>query len=137
LATKPLTDSVAAATFASAISVACFVALVRFSYVVLPAIHAHLEGPPARRLLQQLFPHYYLTGIVSGLIALAAVAFAPPTPSLPFGERVGLAVPVAFALLCSLATAVPAALWPRSTPSAERGTRTATAPCSTRQCWQR
>ena len=78
--------------------------VVSFSYVVLPTIHAHLEGPPARRLLQRLFPHYYLTGIVCGLIALAAVAFAPPTPSLPFGERVGLAVPVAFALLCSLAT---------------------------------
>jgi len=77
--------------------------VVSFSYVVLPTIHANLEGPPARRLLQRLFPHYYLTGIVCGLIALATVAFAPPTPSLPFGERVGLAIPVAFAVLCSLA----------------------------------
>lgn len=76
--------------------------VVSFSYVVLPTIHAHLQGPPARQLLRRLFPHYYLTGIVCGLIALATVAFAP-TPSLPFGERVRLAIPVAFAVLCSLA----------------------------------
>jgi len=76
--------------------------VVSFSYVVLPVIHSTMQGPPARRLLDRLFPHYYLTGIVCGLVALAAVAFAPVTPSLPFGERVRLAVPVALALLCTL-----------------------------------
>jgi hypothetical protein len=78
--------------------------VVSFSYVFLPAIHALIEGPPARHLLQRLFRHYYLIGIVCGLIALATVALAPPTPSLPTYERIGLALPVAFALLCALAT---------------------------------
>lgn len=76
--------------------------VVCFSYVVLPAIHASLQGPPARQLLDRLFPSYYLTGIICGLVALAAVAFAPVTPALPFGERIRLALPVAFALICTL-----------------------------------
>jgi len=76
--------------------------VVSFSYVVLPVIHSTMQGPPVRRLLDRLFAHYYLTGIICGLVALAAVAFAPVTPSLPFGERIRLAVPVAFALLCTL-----------------------------------
>ncbi len=76
--------------------------VVSFSYVFLPTIHATMEGLPARRLLHRLFPYYYLTGIGCGLVALVAVAFAPVSPSLPLGERVRLAVPVAFALLCTL-----------------------------------
>jgi hypothetical protein len=77
--------------------------VVSFSYVLLPTIHASLQGPPARRLLQRLFPHYYLIGIGCGLIALATVAFAPAA-SLTLADRIGLALPVAFAVLCSLAT---------------------------------
>jgi hypothetical protein len=77
--------------------------VVCFSYVVQPAIHSTMQGPPARELLHPLLPSYNLTGIISGLVALAAVAFAP-TPALPFGERIRLALPVTFALICTLAT---------------------------------
>lgn len=76
--------------------------VVSFSYVFLPVVHATMEGPVARRLLHRLFPAYYLTGLSCGLIALAAVAFAPAGPALPLGDRIRLAVPVAFALLCTL-----------------------------------
>ena len=56
----------------------------------------------ASTLLDQLFPRYYMIGLLCGLTALAAVSLAPTTPLLPFGERVRLAAPVAFALLCTL-----------------------------------
>jgi uncharacterized membrane protein len=76
--------------------------VVSFSYVFLPAVHTTMEGETARRLLHRVFPHYYLTGVACGLVALAAVAFAPVSPSLPLAERIRLALPVAFALLCTL-----------------------------------
>lgn len=78
--------------------------VVSFSFVFLPTVHATLQGSESRRLLQRLFPRYYLVGISCGLIALACVSLTPPTPSLPLGERLRLAIPVAIGLLCALAT---------------------------------
>jgi hypothetical protein len=79
-------------------------ALVSFSYVFLPTVHATLTGSDLRALLQRLFPRYYSIGIVCGLMALACVSLTPSSPSLPLGERLRLAIPVALALLCTLAT---------------------------------
>lgn len=76
--------------------------VISFSYIFLPVVHATMHGESARRLLRRLFPPYYLTGVACGLIALTAVAFAPVSPALPLGERIRLALPVAFALLCTL-----------------------------------
>jgi hypothetical protein len=76
--------------------------VVSFSYVLLPTIHRAAEGQ-ASQLLRRLFPRYYSTGIVCGLIALAAVSLAPTTPTLPPPERVRLAFPVVVALICTLA----------------------------------
>lgn len=75
--------------------------VVSFSFVMLPTIHAVLSGR-ATALLDQLFPRYYMVGLLCGLTALAAVSLAPTTPLLPFSERLRLAFPVAFALLCTL-----------------------------------
>lgn len=76
--------------------------VVSFSYVFLPTIHGTPDGEtPA--LLRRLFPRYYVTGIVCGLIALAAVSLAPSTPLLPPAERIRLAFPVVVALICTLA----------------------------------
>jgi hypothetical protein len=75
--------------------------VVSFSYVILPAIHAAMSGE-ARPLLEHLFPRYYLTGTVCGLVALAVVSLAPPSPLLPLAERVRLAFPVVVSLLCTL-----------------------------------
>jgi hypothetical protein len=75
--------------------------VVSFSFVMLPTIHGVLEGR-ATALLDELFPRYYVIGLLCGLTALAAVSLAPTTPLLPFGERVRLAFPVAISLLCSL-----------------------------------
>jgi uncharacterized protein DUF4149 len=75
--------------------------VVSFSFVMLPTIHGVLEGR-ATVLLDQLFPRYYIIGLLCGLTALAAVSLAPTTPLLPFSERVRLAFPVVMALLCSL-----------------------------------
>jgi hypothetical protein len=76
--------------------------LVSFSYIVLPSIHAVLSGNQSRELLRRLFPHYYLSGVVCGLLALAAVSLTPASPSLPIGERLRLALPVALAVVCFL-----------------------------------
>ena len=75
--------------------------VVSFSYVILPTVFSVLSGE-ARPLLRHLFPRYYLIGIVCGLIALAVVSLAPPSPLLPMGERVRLAFPVVVSLLCTL-----------------------------------
>jgi hypothetical protein len=75
--------------------------VVSFSFVMLPTIHAVLSGH-ATALLDQLFPRYYMIGLLCGLTALAAVSLAPATPLLPFGERMRLAFPVAVSLLCTL-----------------------------------
>ncbi len=75
--------------------------VVSFSFVVLPTVHARLQEH-ARILLDALFPRYYWTGLVCGLISLASVSLAPQTPSFPFGERVRLAFPVAVSLACTL-----------------------------------
>jgi hypothetical protein len=75
--------------------------VVSFSFVMLPTIHSVLSGR-ASALLDELFPRYYWTGVLCGLIALAAVSLAPTTPHLPLSERVRLAVPVAVSLLCTL-----------------------------------
>ena len=75
--------------------------VVSFSFVMLPTVHAVLSGR-ASLLLDQLFPRYYMTGLLCGLTALAAVSLAPTTPLLPFGERIRLAAPVAVSLLCTL-----------------------------------
>ncbi len=74
--------------------------LVSFSFIFLPAIHASAEGPDARRLLDRLFPRYYLTGIICGLVALGSIAAAPAGPGLTLGDRLRLGIPVAVALLC-------------------------------------
>ena len=78
--------------------------LVSFSYVFLPTVHARLRGRESRDLLQKLFPRYYMVGIVCGLVALACVSLTPSSPSLPFGERLRLAIPIAIGLLCALGT---------------------------------
>jgi len=75
--------------------------VVSFSFVMLPTIHSVLSGR-ASMLLDQLFPRYYMVGLLCGLTALAAVSLAPTTPLLPFSERVRLAFPVAVSLLCTL-----------------------------------
>jgi len=75
--------------------------VVSFSFVMLPTIHAVLDDR-ATALLDQLFPRYYMVGLLCGLTALAAVSLAPTTPLLPFGERMRLAFPVAVGLLCTL-----------------------------------
>ena len=75
--------------------------VVSFSFVMLPTVHAVLSGR-ASALLDQLFPRYYMIGLLCGLTALAAVSLAPATPLLTFGERVRLAAPVAVSLLCTL-----------------------------------
>jgi len=75
--------------------------VVSFSFVMLPTIHAVLEGR-ASALLDQLFPRYYIIGLLCGLTALAAVSLAPSSPLLSFSERVRLAFPVAVGLLCTL-----------------------------------
>jgi hypothetical protein len=75
--------------------------VVSFSFVMLPTIHSVLSGR-ASALLDELFPRYYWTGVLCGLIALAAVSLAPTTPHLPLSERVRLAAPVAVSLLCTL-----------------------------------
>jgi hypothetical protein len=76
--------------------------VVSFSYVMLPTIHGVSDGQAAR-LLGRLFPRYYSTGVVCGLVALAAVSLAPATPALPLAERIRLAFPVVVALICTLA----------------------------------
>lgn len=76
--------------------------VVSFSYVILPTIHRVASGQTLD-LLRRLFPRYYSTGLVCGLIALAAVSLAPTSPGLPLGERVRLAFPVVVALICTLA----------------------------------
>jgi NhaP-type Na+/H+ or K+/H+ antiporter len=76
--------------------------VVSFSYVSLPTIHGGSDGQ-APDLLRRLFPRYYSTGIVCGLIALAAVSLAPATPGRPPPERSRLAFPVVVALACTLA----------------------------------
>jgi hypothetical protein len=75
--------------------------VVSFSFVMLPTIHGVLEGR-ATSLLDQLFPRYYLIGLLCGLTALAAVSLAPTTPLLPFGERLRLAFPVSISLVCTV-----------------------------------
>lgn len=75
--------------------------VVSFSYVFLPTIHGITNGQPLD-LLRRLFPRYYYTGIVCGLIALAAVSLAPTSPGLPPAERIRLAFPVVVALICTL-----------------------------------
>jgi hypothetical protein len=75
--------------------------VVSFSFVMLPTIHNVLSGR-ASTLLDQLFPRYYMIGLLCGLTALAAVSLAPATPLLPFSERVRLAFPVAVSLICTL-----------------------------------
>ena len=75
--------------------------VVSFSYVMLPAIHTAMEGE-ASRVLHKLFPRYYVLGIVCGLIALASVSLAPPSPRLLFAERLRLAFPVVVSLICTL-----------------------------------
>ena len=75
--------------------------VVSFSFVMLPTIHAVMSGR-ATALLDQLFPRYYMVGLLCGLTALAAVSLAPTTPLLPFSERLRLAFPVAVSLLCTL-----------------------------------
>jgi hypothetical protein len=76
--------------------------VVSFSYVVLPTIHG-AAGGQTPDLLRRLFPRYYSTGIVCGLVALAAVSLAPTSPMLPLPERIRLAFPVVVALICTLA----------------------------------
>jgi hypothetical protein len=76
--------------------------VVSFSYVIIPTVHTVLSGE-ARPLLRHLFPRYYLIGIVCGLVALAVVSLAPPSPLLPLAERLRLAFPVVVSLLCTLA----------------------------------
>jgi hypothetical protein len=75
--------------------------VVSFSYVMLPTIHGMAGGHTAD-LLHRLIPRYYSTGIVCGLIALAAVSLAPTTPGLSPAERIRLAFPVVVALVCTL-----------------------------------
>ncbi len=75
--------------------------VVSFSFVVLPTIHARLQDR-ARHLLDELFPRYYWTGVVCGLISLAAVSLAPQNPAFPLGERLRLAFPVVVSLACTL-----------------------------------
>jgi hypothetical protein len=76
--------------------------VVSFSYVFLPAILDSLSAE-ASGLLRRLFPRYYALGLVCGLIALAAVSLAPPSPRLVMAERLRLAFPVVVSLLCTLA----------------------------------
>ncbi len=59
--------------------------VVSFSFVMLPTVHAVLDGR-ATALLDHLFPRYYMIGLLCGLTALAAVSLAPTTPMLPFGQ---------------------------------------------------
>ncbi len=75
--------------------------VVCFSFIILPTIHAKLQDR-ARHLLDDLFPRYYWTGVVCGLISLAAVSLAPQNPAFPFAERVRLAFPVVVSLACTL-----------------------------------
>ncbi len=75
--------------------------VVCFSFVILPTVHATLEGK-ARFLLDELFPKYYWIGVICGLISLAAVSLAPTNPDFPFGERIRLAFPVVVSLACTL-----------------------------------
>lgn len=75
--------------------------VVCFSFIILPTVHATLQDR-ARHLLDHLFPRYYWTGIVCGLVSLAAVSLAPSNPVFPFGERVRLAFPVLVGLICTL-----------------------------------
>lgn len=75
--------------------------VVCFSFIILPTVHATLQDR-ARRLLDLLFPRYYWTGIVCGLVSLAAVSLAPANPAFPMGERIRLAFPVLVGLICTL-----------------------------------
>ena len=78
--------------------------VVCFSFVVLPTIHrVSAPGDATTRLLRQLFPRYYLAGIVCGFVALGAVSFAR-SGGLPVPEALRLALPVTGGLLCSLAS---------------------------------
>lgn len=76
--------------------------VVSFSFIFLPVIHAALDDRERHALLTRIFPRYYVVGIACGLLALAAVSLAPPSPTLPFDERLRLAFPVVVSLLCSL-----------------------------------
>ena len=89
--------------FATAIAV-WLGTVVSFSYVFLPTIHDALARGSAHELLERMFPRYHLIGIVCGLIALATVSLAPPSPTLLFEERLRLAFPVVISLLCTVAT---------------------------------
>ena len=76
--------------------------VVSFSFVMLPTVHRVLEGR-ATDLLNKLFPRYYMTGTLCGMLALAAVSLPPADPSLPFAERLRLAFPIVVSLLCTIA----------------------------------
>lgn len=78
--------------------------VVSFSFVFLPTIHDSLARGAAHELLERMFPRYHLIGIVCGLIALAAVSLAPPSPTLSYEDRLRLAFPVVVSLLCTVAT---------------------------------
>jgi Domain of unknown function (DUF4149) len=98
----PRTSAVLRFVFVTAVAV-WLGTVVCFSFVVLPMIHRVSAPGDATRLLRQLFPRYYLAGIVCGFVALGAVSFAR-SGGLPVPEALRLALPVTGGLLCSLAS---------------------------------
>jgi hypothetical protein len=73
-----------------------------FSWVILPTIHRVSAPGDATRLLRRLFPRYYTAGVICGFVALALVSLARSADTLPLGDALRLALPVAGGLLCSL-----------------------------------
>jgi len=73
-----------------------------FVYVFVPVIRGTLHPDTAFELLQNLFPLYYMLGLLCGLTGLAGISFAPVNLSIPLSTRLLLAFPVSVALICTV-----------------------------------
>lgn len=78
-----------------------FGAIVALTFVITPTAHGTMSPSDARRLLRPLFPRLYWLGTGCGFAALGTVALGGTSVSP--SEALRLTLPVAVALLCTLA----------------------------------
>jgi len=77
--------------------------VVSFSYVIVPVVRQILHPEASLEVLRELFPRYYMLGLLSGLTALAALSLLPGNVTiLTASDRLLLAFPVSLALLCTV-----------------------------------